>query len=409
MFQTNKIYNWLIIALISLGALGDIFSPFTLQRIFCVILFPLAVIQYAKYYKSIPFYIGLFFVIWFGFSIFSIAWTPDRSSGLKSIAYNFCSIAIYLEVILFSIKAKNPVKSILLGWTLLFALTLPVAFWEIFTNQHLPTNINENISIMSITGKRIWMIYASATFDNYNNYVLIILYCMPFILASIAYFRRVKIWYWMLLVGAMFVLLINSSRGGIACSCIMFAVMLWYFTKNKMINRFAFILIIAAICGLAVYYFDFLFNQVVGRFTFTNVFEDDLRKDTYERGLRIFIDTFGIGCGIGGLQLSLEKLSANGISAMHNMFLEFLVQYGIIPFIAFIVVLFRSIKSLLKSEYSISKFIGVIMILVIIPMSVINSTYLLDQIFWAFWASLFVFGHVSETYDSDLIDARLSA
>jgi len=371
------------------------FAPLTFQRIFGILFFPSAVILYAKYYRSIPLYIGLFVVVWILMSAFSLVWTPDMSEGIKYLAYNICSVAIYLEVILFAIKAENPVKSILTGWTLMFALTLVVALWEIFTNQHLPTNLTDDVSIMSMTGKRVWMLYASVTYGNYNHYVLVILYCLPFILASIAFFRRIKIWYWILLVGAIFVLLMNSSRGGVACSAIMLTVMLCYFTKKRLINRFIFYLLIAAICGLGVYYFETIFDQVVGRFTFEDIFKDDLRQDIYSRTLKIFGDSFGIGCGIGGLQVSLENLSANGISAAHNMFLEFLVQYGVIPFVFFIVVLYKTIKSLLKSDYVISRFIGLIMVCVIVPLSVINSNYLLNQIFWVFWASLFVLGHVT--------------
>lgn len=395
-FKTNKIYDWLIVILIALGALGDMFAPVTLQRLFAILFIPSAAILYVKNHKAIPLYVGLFFIIWIVFSVISLVWSPDRMSGIKAVAYNLCSVAVYLELILFSLKAKNPVRSILSGWTLLFALTLVVALWEIFTNQHLPMNVRDDVSIMSATGHRVWMIYASVTYGNYNTYVLIILYCLPFILASIAYFRRIKIWYWILLVGAIFVLLVNSSRGGVGCLCLMGMVMLMFFAKNRLINRFVFILILASICGGIIYYSDVVLDQVVGRFSNQNVFEDDLREDIYRRGFKILTDSFGIGCGIGGIQVSLEQLSGNEISAMHNMFLEFLAQYGIVPFIAFVIVLFKTIKSLIKSDYTISRFLGYLIALVIIPISLINSTYLLDQNFWTFWASLFVMGHVSE-------------
>lgn len=395
MLKTSKIYDWLIVTLIALGAFGDMFAPVTLQRIFAIVFIPSAAILYVKYHKVIPLYIGLFFIIWLIASVVSLIWTPDRSSGIKALAYNICSIAVYLELILFAFKAKNPLKSILTGWSILFAMTLVVALWEIFTNQHLPFNSQENVSIMSMTGKRVWMIYASVTFTNYNTYVLVILYCLPFILASIAYFKHIKWWFWILFVGAVFVLLVNTSRGGIACMGIMFLVMLWFYSKNRMINRFVLILIIAAILGVILYYSDFVLNQMIGRFSDQNIFEDEIREDIYIRGLKIFIESLGIGCGIGGLQVSLEQLSANGISAMHNMFLEFLVQYGIVPFSAFAIVLFMTIRSLLKSDYPISRFMGFAILLVIIPLGVINSNYLLDQNLWTFLASLFIIGHLS--------------
>lgn len=395
MLNANKIYDWLIVFLIALGALGDMFAPFTLQRIFAILFVPAAAVLYVKYRKAIPLCVGLFFVIWITASVISLIWTPDRTAGLKALAYNICSVAVYLEIVLFSLKANNPLKSILIGWTTFFTMTLFVALWEIFTNQHLPLNGQDDVSIMSMTGKRVWMIYASVTFTNYNTYVLIILYCMPFILASIAYFRHVKWWYWLLLAGAVFVLLINSSRGGIACMGLMFLVMLWFYSKNRMINRFVLILIIAAMIGGVLYYSDFVLDQVIGRFSHQNVFEDDNRENIYMRALRILIESLGVGCGIGGIQVSLEQLSANGVSAMHNMFLEMLVQYGIVPFIAFMIVLFMTFKSLLKSDYPLSRFFGITMLLVLIPLSVINSTYLLDQNFWILWACLFVIGHLT--------------
>lgn len=171
--------------------------------------------------------------------------------------------------------------------------------------------------------------------------------------------------------------------------------MLWFYSKNRMINRFVLILIIAAMIGGVLYYSDFVLDQVIGRFSHQNVFEDDIRENIYMRALRILIESLGVGCGIGGIQVSLEQLSANGVSAMHNMFLEMLVQYGIVPFIAFMIVLFMTFKSLLKSDYPLSRFFGITMLLVLIPLSVINSTYLLDQNFWILWACLFVIGHLT--------------
>lgn len=389
----NK-YDLGIIIIIAAGAAGGLYSPLTLLRLISIIFIPFVLKDFSNKTFLIPSFIKTFFIIWFVFSLISLIWTSDRTNGIKFLLYNLCSFVDFIAIIFLSFRAKNPIRSILLGWMMMIMITAPIAIWEIVSNSHLPISVQDSSAIiLNSLGERTSRIFASVTYGNLNSYVLVLVYCIPFVLMSIGLFKKDKIYPWLLLAFIIFIILINASRGGILCLTISLIYMIISFVRNKIISR------PFAICSFIILFFlifinsDFLFNQISGRLLVSKLTADESRIEVYERGLEILKSSLGLGCGVGGLQVSLEALGGiSRISAMHNMFLEFLVQYGIIPFIFFILFIFRIIKQLIVSTTHLKNFIGWLFILLAIPMSIINSGYIADPMLWIYLSSIYIIG-----------------
>lgn len=393
MAKLNR-YDWGIIIIIATGACGGLFSPLTLQRLVSIILIPFVLKEFSNKSFLIPSFIKNFFIIWFVFSVISLIWTPDRTNGIKFLLYNLCSFIDFLAIIFFSFRAKNAIRSILLGWMIMIMTTSPVAIWEIVSGSHLSLSVQDaSNEILNSFGQRMSRMFASVTYGNLNTYVLVLVYCIPFVLMSIGFFKKDKIYPWIALAFIIFIILINASRGGILCLTIGLIYMMISFVRNKIISR------PFAICSFIILFFlifinsDFLLNQISGRLLVSKLTADESRIEVYERGLEILESSLGLGCGIGGLQVSLEALGGIArISAMHNMFLEFLVQYGIIPFVFFILFVFGIIKQLIVSTTHLKNFIGWLFLLLVIPMSIINSGYIADPMLWIYLSSIYVIG-----------------
>lgn len=393
MAKLNR-YDWGIIIIIATGACGELFSPLTLQRLVSIILIPFVLKEFSNKSFLIPSFIKTFFIIWFVFSVISLIWTPDRTNGIKFLLYNLCSFIDFLAIIFFSFRAKNAIRSILLGWMIMIMTTSPVAIWEIVSGSHLSLSVQDaSNEILNSFGQRMSRMFASVTYGNLNTYVLVLVYCIPFVLMSIGFFKKDKIYPWIALAFIIFIILINASRGGILCLTIGLIYMMISFVRNKIISR------PFAICSFIILFFlifinsDFLLNQISGRLLVSKLTADESRIEVYERGLEILESSLGLGCGIGGLQVSLEALGGIArISAMHNMFLEFLVQYGIIPFVFFILFVFGIIKQLIVSTTHLKNFIGWLFLLLVIPMSIINSGYIADPMLWIYLSSIYVIG-----------------
>ena len=118
---------------------------------------------------------------------------------------------------------------------------------------------------------------------------------------------------------------------------------------------------------------------------------DDTRLSLWSKALNLCISTFGIGTGIGSLVAEFEIVNRGGITITHNMFMEFLCQYGLVfslILLKFVINLFRNIK------YICDKNLRGLLYGAFFAMPaymVIDSGYLLYPQLFALFASLYVF------------------
>lgn len=76
------------------------------------------------------------------------------------------------------------------------------------------------------------------------------------------------------------------------------------------------------------------------------------RSYLYSTGIKSFIETNGIGLGIGGIESYLNKLFGQH-TAFHNFFLQLLVDLGILGFLIFMLFYLKLIYRLWKGSFTV--------------------------------------------------------
>lgn len=382
-------YDLLMILFIASNAFGAIGVPVTVPRILGMLSIPWLIKNLSALRKNCPQYVTIFFIIWFVLSIFSFIWTPDRINGLKFLAYNICSTANFFAIYMFFIKAKNPLKSLTKGWIIFFIATAPVALWEIFSGKHLSISIQDEFTqLSSASGERFKRIFASVTYGNVNTYTLILSYILPFVYFGFLILKRKTIALISILAIAYFIML-NASRGGFFCMCISTFMFFIYVWKEKSVNKLVIAVLIICIGVYIASILDVLLLQLSTRAENTGgLAHDDARMFIYDKVLDIFISYIGLGCGIGGIIPAMQSINSLTITAPHNAMLEFLVQYGVIPFAFFAYMYIRVLITVIKSKVSSIKYLGWTCTLISPFLFIINSMYLADTCFWIFISSL---------------------
>ena len=332
-----------------------------------------------------------FFAFWMIYNLCSVLWAP---LPLRSIYYSFLffiNFMIFMEIIVFSKKASLPHDSIATGWLLAFLLTSFVGIWELQTGNHLSV-AKEHLSRENPMADEAIGSYTSVTFYNINTYAIYILEVIPFIfyiLASNASMKKKIIAFYCFLVGMVFIL-INGSRGASLSLMVMSLVFVWLLRKGgtKSIRWTLFAILIVSY--LFYTYGEAILAMILFRMEMKG-FEDNSRQVLYAKTLELIYNSCGIGTGVGSMVPAME---AQGnylrIYYSHNLFLEYLLQFGVVLFSGFIYYLYKLFvkarRVLLPSKIVLySALFG-------LPFySVINSEYTHLHFVWCYFATLFVY------------------
>lgn len=386
----NNLYDKLIclfIAILSFGAYG---GGFRVIRVVIVLFLPFTIITALKIHKTnfnkhrFAFWL---FICWFIYAIISVLWVKDVSAAIKEIIYLFIKFIGVFTIIIYALMANNPHLSIIKGWTLLFLITFPIAFYEIFFNKHLSVNSYEELYAYGGVIRR----YASVTFGNLNTYNLILVYMLPFLLSTV--FKELgksKIIQILLLA---LVILINSSRGAFACLLIMLVIILMMsLRKSVKVNRNFLVTLFLAPVIIVVKYYDLIIAQILNRIIEESEYnEDDYRAKVLEYSGDILFDYNLLGVGAGNFQTILEEYIVNfDFYSSHNMFLEVLVQYGVFIFFFYILFLFKIYKRIKLVTKNYQKFIIRGFIFTLPISSIINSNYITNAFFWFYIVSVYL-------------------
>ena len=392
-------YDFFIIILIVSIISGEIGSPLMLTRIEAICLIPWIITSYKAY--KIPRYISNFLIIWFAFSILSLLWTPNRDNGIKFLLYNILNACDLVGICMLSKKAKSPLKSIIFAWSIMFLLTMPIAIDEYYNSRHLPVSVMGEVSLRDGAGDVVQRKFASVTFGNLNTYSVIACFCLPFSLIAVFLYNRFKPLYILTYVCIAYVILMNASRGAFLCLVIATFLFVVYLLRTKIINRFTIIIILSVLTLLISQFGESLFAQIVYK-THYQGFDDPDRFNIYSFAWDIFVSTMTLGCGIGGLS---NALAINGaiVAATHNLYLEFLVQYGLIPFLAFLNLCYKPALQLSTENHTYVRLLGRIFILYSIPLFIINSGYIPNPATWLFLGSIISFNTITQEKSAEHI------
>lgn len=342
-----------------------------------------------QYRKWIP-----LFLIWGLYTIFSVVWTPDTGEGVIQAFHIITMFGAIGLMMVSSIKAKNPLSSIVLGWAAMVLITLPIAFWELRTGNHLSSGAY-NADSMSYGQLRV---FAAVTFGNLNGYAVVLASALPFILTGWigdkkeTPFRIVLIVLTVLMAG---ILLLNASRGCLLCLIIGLLFMLMMQMKGKFsIMRVA---LIIGVFAFAVYYaveklqMD-MFFEITARME--NEGMESGRLDIYKAGLEAASHSAFLGGGVGCTVPYMKAFTTCSIKVTHNAYLEILIEYGILIFLFFWTKFYTSALSLWKSDNIKVKLIGSYFVVATVILFSVDDYYTGESVIWLFAASLIVLSNL---------------
>lgn len=390
----NKEDGILFILLASLAA-GSLSGLMQLPRTFSILFFFFLITKYrptkilSKALKFLSF--------WFAWAAFSLIWSSDFSNGIRELILLLTNFLLFFEIVYYAGRSTNLMKILTLGWCTAFMITATIGVWEILTDNHLSLSSHGDNAYMIADGQYLAHHYASATFVNFNSYVVFICYCVPFILYS--YFQSTKllgkILTILLLLVSVFILFMNASRGGILALAFQVSLFFMPLMFGKGAKGTILGLLIILIAGFCVFW-DEISLYITVRSAGTSSFEDEPRYDIWMRALKCFWPTFGIGTGVGSVMASMRSISNPGdVIIPHNAVLEILVQYGVV--ICFICVRFV-LRIFRARKYTRDKYMKALItssILSLVAILIVDSGYLLSPSFWAFFASLYCIANIS--------------
>lgn len=390
-YTKRKIYDNLLILLIASLAFGSFGGALQIPRILSIIVLPFFISNSVLGSKTVVRIIRIV-VCFLGYCIFSLLWTSNIEEGFVELIYYILHFLLFVEIITFSMCAVDPKSAISNGWLVAVALTAVVAGWEIATGDHLPYCRNDATSMVNVDGTIMFKSFVAAAFVNYNTYVTFLCFAIPFLLYIISKRKDDRRGlYWMsivLVIASVFFILKNGSRGGFISIIVMIAT--YFMLKPKNIS---WIIAIVVLLFIVFYVFTRYGDQFVylsSRVSGGNLIEGGERLIVWEYTLKRFISTYGFGVGIGGMEDAMQGV-ASDIKIPHNIFLEILLQFGIVFFLIFVVFLinlFRRAKKINDFPTKVTLYSA----LIAFPIyGIINSGYLFNPFVYAGLAALFVY------------------
>ena len=389
MKKDTNLYDRLLILLVFLVGFGQIGGALQLSRIAAILVAPLLVTKYGgcRYAKGIAAGLGIFYA----FCVFSLLWTPDRSEGIKEVLYYAVHLTLFMEIIVFARYANSPLKNISTGWLLAVLLCSGIAYWELTTGNHL--DVSKEQKDYYNTGYEVLnFMRANATFYNYNDFAAFLCMAMPWLVYGLrdsnsGWVKRTAAI--LAVISSVIIILLNASRGGLVSIAIM-AVIFFFMSAKGRSRWYSLLLLIPVVAVVYYLYNQSAFAVITARSSDGGLFEGEARYVIWYHAMQTLGDTFGLGTGIGGIEASMEKYAHGGITITHNLFIEIMLEFGVIVVVAFVVFLWRQFKRTLRLDSD--RKMVLLMSLVAMPVyGIISSGYLLNAHLYVLMATIYVF------------------
>lgn len=382
----NK-YDWLLIVLITALAGGEIGGALQISRAIGIISLPIFLgirKSVCGYIRNQPETFTAVILLW---ATFSLLWTGNVERGLQELVYFIVHFSIFLEIIVFSALSRNRIRSIAIGWSVAVLITSFIALWEFTTGQHLSYGTFENDIILHTGFVRR---FAAATFYNFNDYEVFLCYSSVFILVGIKESTKSKdlVLFFSAILAAIVIVLMNASRGATISITFLVAVGLWSVIRSGSSSNKSLVYLLAGVfLFVIIKYIDIILINLYARADNSSMFESG-RTEIWRLAYQCLLNTYLMGTGIAGIESGMSVVSNNYL-AVHNLFIEILVEFGIFIFVYTISILYKMYRHIRKSTYSYRKIL--LATLFILPMiGIVSSKYLLCPDLYAFIASLYI-------------------
>ena len=320
-------------------------SPILMFEMFVTAIFKKNILVKYEYPK--------FFGVWFLYSIFSGVWAFEHISWGRSLL--FLTGGFFSTLFIFAfIDNRKKLKSALKIVVLASVASGVLALYEISTGNYFYLS-EENRAYYKIGSQATSLIglrVPVTIFGNPNDYSLFIyissIFC--FLLQRISVSRIAYFFYVSIFAFFVFLLFSTMSRAGIlGLICFFFLYFLVKFYTTSFFNRITFLcfgfVLIAASCFYFGDFFLILGDLIAVDLSGSDFGSDLVRINLILNGLIFLLQSYFFGIGIGQIEHYIATKSiyfTAHITNMHNWWFEILVSSGILVFLIYVLVYFRT-------------------------------------------------------------------
>ena len=391
--RMNRYDYIIILTIVSVIFAGELFGAFvpikiigSLSSIYFVFFFRGWKKDYMKRIKVIL----AFFVLFLLHVLVSAFWISDVKNYLIASLSLYCYIFDFLLIFVCAQKANKPINSILHGWIVFLLLNLVCSFWEISTGNHFTTGSFQADAVeRDIYGTWSNRVYSAVTYGNYNSYALLLCLVMLFVLLYI-YFKedlKNRLFAVFLFFCIVAILFINTSRGSLL-SLLFFMVPLWYVIWR--LDKIRYLILCFLVIGgtyLWLEYSDWIIFLIQRKLESRSGASDDPRWLLWKAGWDIAIKWLFIGSGPGSMMYEYAQENVFILYA-HNLWIQLLVEYGILITCIFAFLYLKLLFFTLFSKDKFLRIIGLYLLLCWPILTIIDEGYM-KSFHWIFFASVY--------------------
>lgn len=393
--KRKNIYDYLIMLMIALLSFGNYGNGAQPARLLIMALLPFMLLEFIRrpsallhYYK----YEFFFLIGWWVWSLVFLYKAEELAESLKHVIYLFIHIFGFLEMLWMANKALSAQRSFQKGWILFLLITLPIAFNEFITDDHMSNSLHEAGAVMKYGKLSVARPFAAVTFGNLNSFNTVLCWALP----SLFFFnlypksRYDSIFGYVLLFFVILIIVANASRGAILCLGTMLATFVYSYYKTGR-NRIALTVVLVVIGFIFMYFLFDLFFVILKRFS-TQGMHDTGRLENIVQGTQALFDSGGLGIGIGNYGIVMVRDYHVRFGAPHNLLLEVAVLFGLPVFIGFIGMLVRIFRWGREGDIT-NKSMLLSCIIALCVAGIVDSNYLMKVPTWMFIATAYIYAN----------------
>ena len=281
----------------------------------------------------------LFYVVWLAYALLSTMWAEDITAAAVNLIYLLTGFSVIFFLVYY-FRSFHYLLSFYWLWLLIFIVLIFIAIWEMKTGHHLP--------LSNLYGEQGWYVYQpTAVFYNANDFATYIALTLPLLLAMMKYYSNFYSRFFgvLLYIVAVVVLIATLSRANVVALIITLSCFfLLSKPKTKMIA-------LAIAIPLIIVFSGPIINKLsdaekrISAISNLQVHRDldassSVRVNLMKNALHFTIESAGFGIGAGNAEYYMKKYKlypTQGISNVHNWWLEILLNYGILIFTGYVI------------------------------------------------------------------------
>lgn len=262
------------------------------------------------------------------YGLVSLFFSPEVTESIGKMFNYFINIS-FIFLFLIIVREKKVLYGSLKTIFINFIALLGIGVFEIFSGVHFFYNGDVFLNIKTMMN----LYYPIGPTFNTNDFALLLMVLFPFVIYYVEQFKYKSILISLIFLTFIFVLL-NCEAKLIMLSFVIY-IILKIFNLENFVNKIKFSMLIFICLILTLY--SGVFSALLDDFNSTSLDHGSggIRLSLMKNGLMIFINSGFMGVGVGSMPHYMVHTSGilyvNG-NSLHNSWLEFLVEFGLICF-----------------------------------------------------------------------------